>query len=191
MICSRFLVFSKTVWCNLLKHKFERSYAYSVIQINFGHILSPRKGFARNVDFEKFLAKMLLHKITRSLHLSLTLLCFQIVRILYWKKRLLVALQIRHVYATFKRRGNNRFHVVSTWNTRGVFVGYFLIMRCHQKKVFEMSRLSFFLQYSEGYSKPSPTSKIQLFAIINNGLQLQTIFATSTLNVWLGFWIHL
>ena len=149
MICSRFLVFSKTVWCNLLKHKFERSYAYSVIQINFGHILSPRKGFARNVDFEKFLAK-----ITRSLHLSLTLLCFQIIRILYWKKRLLIALQIRHVYATFKRRGNNRFHVVSTWNTRGVFVGYFLIMRCHQKKVLRWAVWASFYNTRRGTPNP-------------------------------------
>ena len=28
-----------------------------------------------------------------------------------------------HVYATLKRLGNDRFYVVSTWNTRGVFVG--------------------------------------------------------------------
>ena len=32
-------------------------------------------------------------------------------------------LQTHHVYSTLKRRGNNRFYVVSTWNTRGVFVG--------------------------------------------------------------------
>ena len=28
-----------------------------------------------------------------------------------------------HVYSTLKRRGNGGFHVVSTWNTRGFFVG--------------------------------------------------------------------
>ena len=32
-------------------------------------------------------------------------------------------LQTHHVYSTQKRRRNDRFHVVSTWNTRGVFVG--------------------------------------------------------------------
>ena len=32
-------------------------------------------------------------------------------------------MQTLHVYSTLKRRGNERFHVVSTWNTRGVFVG--------------------------------------------------------------------
>ena len=33
-------------------------------------------------------------------------------------------LQTHHVYSTLKRRGSGRFHVVSTWNTRGMFVGY-------------------------------------------------------------------
>ena len=33
-------------------------------------------------------------------------------------------LQTHHVGSTLKRRGNDRFHVVSTWNPRGVFVGY-------------------------------------------------------------------
>ena len=28
------------------------------------------------------------------------------------------------MYSTLKSRGNKCFHVVSTWNTRGVFVGY-------------------------------------------------------------------
>ena len=32
-------------------------------------------------------------------------------------------LQTHHVDSTLKRRGNGRFHVVSTWNPRGVFVG--------------------------------------------------------------------
>ena len=30
-------------------------------------------------------------------------------------------LQTHHADYTLKRRGNGRFHVVSTWNTRGVF----------------------------------------------------------------------
>ena len=32
-------------------------------------------------------------------------------------------LQTQHVNSTLKRRGNGRFHVVLTWNPRGVFVG--------------------------------------------------------------------
>ena len=35
----------------------------------------------------------------------------------------LKALQTHHVDSTLKRCGNDRFHVVSTWNPRGVFVG--------------------------------------------------------------------
>ena len=31
-------------------------------------------------------------------------------------------LQTRHLYSTLKRRGNDRFHYVSTWNTCGAFV---------------------------------------------------------------------
>ena len=33
-------------------------------------------------------------------------------------------LQTLHVYSTLKRLGNVCFHIVSTWNTRGVFVGH-------------------------------------------------------------------
>ena len=33
------------------------------------------------------------------------------------------SLQTHHVDSTLKRRGNDRFHVISTWNPRGVFVG--------------------------------------------------------------------
>ena len=32
-------------------------------------------------------------------------------------------LQTHHVYFTLKRLGNGRFHVVLTWNTRGLLVG--------------------------------------------------------------------
>ena len=34
------------------------------------------------------------------------------------------SLQTHHVYSTLKRRRNDRFHVVSTWNTHGLFVGF-------------------------------------------------------------------
>ena len=39
-------------------------------------------------------------------------------------QQLIHTLQTNHVYSTLKQRGNDRFHVVSTWNTRGVFAGY-------------------------------------------------------------------
>ena len=34
----------------------------------------------------------------------------------------IITLQTQHVDSTLKRRGNDRFHVVSRWNPRGVFV---------------------------------------------------------------------
>ena len=34
----------------------------------------------------------------------------------------LLTLKTHHVCSTLKRRGNKRFHVAPTWNTRGVFV---------------------------------------------------------------------
>ena len=37
-------------------------------------------------------------------------------------------LQTHHVDSILKGRGNGRFHVVSTWNPLGVFVG-FLVLR--------------------------------------------------------------
>ena len=36
---------------------------------------------------------------------------------------LMTNLQTHHVASTLKRRRNDRFHVVSTWIPRGVFVG--------------------------------------------------------------------
>ena len=38
------------------------------------------------------------------------------------------SLQTHHVDSTLKRRGNGRFHVVSTWNPRGVFVGLLVLI---------------------------------------------------------------
>ena len=35
------------------------------------------------------------------------------------------SLQTQLVYFTMKRRGNGRFHAVSTWNTCGVLVGIY------------------------------------------------------------------
>ena len=42
-----------------------------------------------------------------------------------------LTLQTNQVDSTLKRHGNDRFHVVSTWNPRGVFVGYLLCAICH------------------------------------------------------------
>ena len=39
-----------------------------------------------------------------------------------------ISLQTLHQYSTLKRRGNGRFHVVSTWSTREVFVGMDMYM---------------------------------------------------------------
>ena len=38
------------------------------------------------------------------------------------------SLQTHQVDSTLKRRGNGRFHVVSTWNLRGVFVGLLVLI---------------------------------------------------------------
>ena len=38
------------------------------------------------------------------------------------------------MYSTLNRRGNGRFHVVLTWNTRGVFVGCSIYYRSHKRK---------------------------------------------------------
>ena len=38
------------------------------------------------------------------------------------------------MYSKLKRRGNGRFHVFSTWNTRAVFVGRFLEKKKQQQK---------------------------------------------------------
>ena len=47
----------------------------------------------------------------------------------YWKLGAVsISLQTHHVDSTLKRPGNDRFHVVSTWNPRGVFVGYYMGM---------------------------------------------------------------
>ena len=37
-------------------------------------------------------------------------------------------LKTHHVYCTLKRHRNERFHIVSTWNTRGMFVEYLSVM---------------------------------------------------------------
>ena len=42
------------------------------------------------------------------------------IRIFRWRW-----LQTHHVDSTLKRLGNDRFHVVSPWNPRGVFIGEF------------------------------------------------------------------
>ena len=41
---------------------------------------------------------------------------------LFTEEEFMPSLQTHHVESTFKRRGNGRFHVASTWNPRGVFV---------------------------------------------------------------------
>ena len=40
---------------------------------------------------------------------------------------ILPTLQTHHVYSTLRRRRSDCFHVISTWNTRGVFVGNYVV----------------------------------------------------------------
>ena len=47
-----------------------------------------------------------------------------------------VPLQTHHMYSTLKRLGNNRFHVVSTWNTCGVFIGLKMFFKIDALKNF-------------------------------------------------------
>lgn len=42
-----------------------------------------------------------------------------------------------HVNSTLKRRGNDCFHVVSTWNTRGVFVGNLKPLMYHEMRILQ------------------------------------------------------
>ena len=44
----------------------------------------------------------------------------------HFVSRAAYSLQTHHVYSTLKRHGNDRFQVVLTWNTRGVFVGLYV-----------------------------------------------------------------
>ena len=50
----------------------------------------------------------------------------------------LTSLQTHHVYSTLKRRRNGRFHVVSTRNTRGVFV-YFRDFEIRDFRILHLS----------------------------------------------------
>ena len=53
-----------------------------------------------------------------------------------------ITLQSHHVYSTLKRRGHGRSHVVLTWNTRGVFVGYLLLVTsCVKRYMFFSNNL--------------------------------------------------
>ena len=52
---------------------------------------------------------------------------FQIIHSVY----IMLTLQTHHVYSTLKKRGNDRSHVVSACNTRGVFVGKPILDKCH------------------------------------------------------------
>ena len=46
----------------------------------------------------------------------------------FWLSLLLTTiLEAHHVYSILKRRGNSCFHVVATGNTRGVFVGNYIL----------------------------------------------------------------
>ena len=56
-----------------------------------------------------------------------------------------ISLPTHHVYSTLKQRGNDRFHVVSTWNTCDVFVE----MEAHRQLVL-YSYHHFVFEWSDG-----------------------------------------
>ena len=49
--------------------------------------------------------------------------------------------QTQHVDSTLKRRGNDRFHVVSTWNPRGVFVGNRVFYAKWESRIWNKNRI--------------------------------------------------
>ena len=46
---------------------------------------------------------------------------------IFLENKYYLPLQTHHAYSTLKQRGNDGFHVASTWNIRGMLVGPFLI----------------------------------------------------------------
>ena len=55
--------------------------------------------------------------------------------------------QTLHVYSTLKRRGNGRFHVVVTWNTRVVFVGK-LPLLIRLEVTMTLNKVNFFITFN-------------------------------------------
>ena len=79
------------------------------------------------------------------------------------KKLLVFSLQAHHVDYMLKRRGNGRFHVVSTWSPRGVFVGLLLAQLklicsmsciCHLIPSLKMSSICSYLLPSFSFVTP-------------------------------------
>ena len=73
------------------------------------------------VSIETFISCLLMMNICLHSHLILQQ-CFADTFICLY----CCSLQTHHVDSTLKRRGNSRFHVVSTCNPRGVFIGLFV-----------------------------------------------------------------
>ena len=77
--------------------------------------------------------------------------------------------QTHHVYSTLKRRGNNRFRVVSTWNTRGVFVGNTLLSKGLLQRVQCICLTHYCLVFTHTYlNKPAAFTKRLNTLILTN-----------------------
>ena len=60
--------------------------------------------------------------------------------------RLIASPQTHHVCSTLKQRENGRFHVVSTWNKRGVFLGL-MVSRTYVEDVLRTYEGAYLRQY--------------------------------------------
>ena len=79
-----------------------------------------------------------------------------------------ISLQIYHKYSTLKRRGNGRFHAVSTWSTCGVFVRILTLLIFIEKSFFWIFKKVFY-----DYLKFSPILfKLNTSVFIGSGFRL-------------------
>ena len=85
-------------------------------------------------------------------------------------------LQKHHVDSTLKRRGNGHFHVVSSWNPRGVFVGNMIKSYFKLRQVLSNRNKIYFnpLQHGVAFLYPLKTSeKPKGFMILSGGIEKQ------------------
>ena len=93
-------------------------------------------------------------------------------------------LQTHHVYSTLKRRGNGRFHVISTWNTSGVFVGYLRPCQTSMADPFcEDGSLHLEVIFSERDRKIADTILIFYFGMDGIGCIFNTANITYCINI--------
>ena len=95
---------------------------------NCRHDFKKRMEKKENPDkYCQIAVKQLLYLCSKKLHFTFT-------SNIYIQYNEVATLQTHHVYSTLKGRGNDRFHVVLTRNTRGVFAGNALFDRTDTHK---------------------------------------------------------